>query len=89
MALWTLVSGSFVQVWFDLRGNNIHCHGQFVVAAAGQNAAHRAYVSEVAAPGNGDVSFGGKGVIGRIEIDPAEIETAPSLNPGVGSIGSN
>ena len=62
-----------------------HVHGHFEPLAAGTegDAAQRADVREIAAPGDGDVSLAGKNVVGGIGIHPAGLFTAEHRNPCV------
>jgi hypothetical protein len=59
-----------------------------VVAAAQDDAAQRADVGEVAAPGDGDVVLLGDQVVGRVEMDPACRLAAPHRDPGVAGVGA-
>ena len=71
-------------------GKRRHGHGdlQRVVAAAEQDAAQRADVAVVAAPGERHVALGRQHVVGGIEIDPSEPRT-PDREPGVRRVGAD
>src|ERR1700681_1555950 len=58
-----------------------------MIATAENHASERANVAIVAAPREGDVARGGKQIVRRIDIDPAEAVTVKS-DPGVRGIGA-
>ncbi len=69
-------------------GVHVDRHLQLVLAAAEDHALERGDVGEVAAVGDGDVLVGRDQVVGRVEVDPADVGDERA-DPGVRGVGAD